>query len=155
MLGKGDTEDAVALPAVARRIIAEYVASERRSAKADDPLFVCHYLTVGMKKRMGRMADGRVYKRVKKLGAAHGLNALRPHAFRHAYGVELLDRTGGNLRAVQEHLRHRDIQTTTVYATLMPDELAKLSAFDTLVFSSPLPTRWVLVPSPTGRDPRA
>jgi site-specific recombinase XerC len=41
---------------------------------------------------------------------------LHPHAFRHGCGVELLKRSGGNLRAVQEHLRHADIQTTTVYA---------------------------------------
>jgi integrase len=32
---------------------------------------------------------------------------------------------------VQQHLRHRDIQTTTVYAQLMPADLAEaVSAFD-------------------------
>lgn len=43
----------------------------------------------------------------------------------------ILRRTGGNLRAVQEHLRHADIQTTTIYTKLMPCELQKVvSVFD-------------------------
>jgi site-specific recombinase XerD len=48
------------------------------------------------------------------------------HAFRHACGVELLKRSGGNLRAVQEHLRHADIQTTTIYTRLAPQDLQKV-----------------------------
>jgi len=45
--------------------------------------------------------------------------------------VELLCRSNGNLRAVQEHLRHADIQTTTVYTRLTPSDLQKvISAFD-------------------------
>jgi integrase len=34
--------------------------------------------------------------------------------------IELLRRTRGNLRALQEHLRHSDIQTTTLYTRLTP-----------------------------------
>ena len=56
---------------------------------------------------------------------------LRPHAFRHSCGVELLKRSRGNLRAVQDHLRHADIQTTTVYTRLTQTDLQKvLSTFD-------------------------
>ncbi len=45
--------------------------------------------------------------------------------------MELLRRTGGNLRVVQEHLRHADIQTTTPYTRLMPQELQQVvSVFD-------------------------
>jgi len=66
-----------------------------------------------------------------KLGTRAGVPGLHPHAFRHSCGVELLRRTGGNLRAVQEHLRHADIQTTTIYTKLMPCELQKVvSVFD-------------------------
>lgn len=55
----------------------------------------------------------------------------RRGAFRHSCGVELLQRSGGNLRAVQEHLRHADIQTTTVYTRLTQTELQKVvSVFD-------------------------
>ena len=53
-------------------------------------------------------------------------DGLHPHAFRHACGVELLKRSGGNLRAVQEHLRHADIQTTTIYTRLAPHDLQKV-----------------------------
>ena len=56
---------------------------------------------------------------------------LHPHAFRHGCGAELLRRTGGNLRAVQEHLRHTDIQTTTVYTRLTQSDLQKIvTVFD-------------------------
>jgi len=48
---------------------------------------------------------------------------LHPHAFRHGCGVELLRRSGGNLRALQEHLR---IHTTTIYTRLTPADLQKV-----------------------------
>ena len=54
------------------------------------------------------------------------MDTIHPHAFRHACGVELLKRSGGNLRKVQEHLRHADIQTTTIYTRLAPQDLQKV-----------------------------
>ncbi len=76
-----------------------------------------------------RMAGHRVGKLVHALGERSGITGLQPHALRHACAVELLRRTK-NLRAVQQHLRHRALQTTTLYATLMPDDLVHLvSAF--------------------------
>ena len=51
-----------------------------------------------------------------------------------ADGLAMADqprRSGGNLRAVQEHLRHADIQTTTVYTRLTQSDLQKvIGAFD-------------------------
>jgi len=68
---------------------------------------------------------------VKALGKQAGLAKLHPHVFRHSCGVELLRRTRGNLWAVQEHLRHADIQTTTLYTRLTQQELQKVvSVFD-------------------------
>jgi len=61
---------------------------------------------------------------VRDLGERAGIKGLHPHALRHACAVELLKRTK-NLRAVQQHLRHRDIQSTTVYARLVPGDLAE------------------------------
>jgi site-specific recombinase XerD len=72
------------------------------------------------------MRDHRVFKLVKALGKQAGLAQLHPHAFRHACGVEFLRRTRGNLRAVQEHLRHSDTQTTTLYTRLTQEELQKV-----------------------------
>ncbi len=40
--------------------------------------------------------------------------------------MELLRRTRGNLRAVQEHLRHQDIQTTTIYTRVTQHELQEV-----------------------------
>ena len=73
----------------------------------------------------------RVWKITKALGARAGVPELHPHAFRHSCGVELLRRSKGNLRAVQEHLRHADIQTTTIYTRLTQSDLQKvISEFD-------------------------
>ena len=77
------------------------------------------------------MKSHRVWKIIKAIGVRVGVPELHPHAFRHSCGVELLRLSGGNLRAVQEHLRHADIQTTTVYTRLTQSDLQKvISEFD-------------------------
>src|SRR6266436_4742311 len=106
--GKGGVETAVPLPTVAQDIVAGYIATARANANASDPLFVSCFKTKG-----GHVPE------------------LHPRAFRHSSGVQLLRLSGGNLRAVQEHLRHADIQTTTVYTRLTQSDLQKVtSAFD-------------------------
>ncbi len=143
--GKGGTEVAVPLPAVARKILGDYIAMVRMKAAPTEPLFVSRFKAKGGRVVEGRMkshrvwkvtkaigARGRVWKVTKAIGARGGVPELHPHAFRHSCGVELLRRSNGNLRAVQEHLRHADIQTTTVYTRLTQSDLQKvISAFDT------------------------
>jgi site-specific recombinase XerD len=51
---------------------------------------------------------------------------LHSHAFRHGCGTELLRGTRRNLRAVQAHLRHSDIQTTTIYTEITQSELQRV-----------------------------
>ena len=80
----------------------------------------------GGEKKIRRMSGQRVRKIIKDLGKRVGVDTIHPHAFRHACGVELLKRSGGNLRAVQEHLRHADIQTTTIYTRLAPQDLRRV-----------------------------
>jgi site-specific recombinase XerC len=129
--GKGGYEASVPLPEVARRIVSEYLAVERGDASAEDPLFVVRFKVKGGGWRQERMRDHRVFKVVKALGKQVGLTKLHPHAFRHSCGVELLRRTRGTLRAVQEHLRHADIQTTTLYTRLTQQDLQRVvSVFD-------------------------
>ena len=129
--GKGGTEAAVPLPAVARAIVSEYLAKERAGSGSHEPMFLVRYRTHGGVWEERRMANHRVWKIVKALGRRTHLFELHPHAFRHASGVELHRRTGGNLRAVQEHLRHTDIQTTTVYTRITQHELRQVvSVFD-------------------------
>lgn len=128
--GKGGQDAAVVLPASARTIVSDYLRSDRPDAGASEPLFVVSYPTVASKVIMRRMGGRRVWTLVRDLGERSGITRLHPHALRHACAVELLKRTK-NLRAVQQHLRHRDIQSTTVYARLVPTELAEaVSAFD-------------------------
>jgi integrase/recombinase XerC len=131
VLGKGGHEASVPLPEVAKAIVSEYLATERAGAPLTDPLFVVRFKNKGGGWRQERMRDHRVFKIVKALGKQVGLAQLHPYAFRHSCGVELLRRTRGNLRAVQEHLRHSDIQTTTLYTRLTQDELQRVvSVFD-------------------------
>jgi integrase len=119
------------LPAVARKILSDYIAMVRMKAAATEPLFVSRFKTTGGRVVEGRMKSHRVWKVTKAIGARVGVPELHPHAFRHSCGVELLRRSNGNLRAVHEHLRHADIQTTTVYTRLTQSDLQKvISAFD-------------------------
>jgi site-specific recombinase XerD len=124
--GKGGHDEAVALPERACQIMAAYLETHRAGVQADAPMFVTRYLSQGGRAREGRMAEGRVYKLVRAIGAKAGLQGLHPHAFRHACGVQLLELANGDIRAVQEHLRHRDIQTTTIYTRLAKPKLKRV-----------------------------
>jgi len=129
--GKGGREAAVPLPEVARAIVADYLSKERAGVASTEPMFVVRYLTRGGSARERRMSGQRLWKLIKALGRRARLPELHPHAFRHGCGVELHRRTGGNLRLVQEHLRHADIQTTTVYTRVTQHELQQaVSVFD-------------------------
>jgi integrase/recombinase XerC len=123
--GKGGDEDSVTLPRVAREIVDDYVTHERANAGESDPLFVVRYRTKGGEWSEGRMSDHRIWKLVKVIGRRTGVRQLHPHAFRHGCGTELMRRSR-NLRAVQIHLRHTDIQTTTRYTRLTQTEMKEV-----------------------------
>jgi integrase/recombinase XerC len=118
--GKGDKEDAVCPPH--RRGVS---VTDRKTARAGDPMFVVRYRTRGGDWCERRMADHRVWKIIKALGKREGVRELHPHAFRHSSAVEPLRRSR-NLRAVQAHLRHSDIQTTMDYTEMTQSELQKV-----------------------------
>jgi site-specific recombinase XerD len=129
VMGKGGHEVPVALPARARAILRDYMATERAGLPASAPLFVVTY-----KHRVGqcierRITGQRIWKVVKAVGIRAGMPALHPHALRHACGAELLRRTK-NLRVVQEQLRHVDVQTTTGYTRLTQQDVRQ--ALETL-----------------------
>src|SRR5262249_11154688 len=107
VLGKGGHEASMPLPAPARAILVEYLRTARAGAAPTEPLFVVTFPTKGGKRSSRRMSGQRVWEIVKDLGRRVGVPELHPHALRHACGAELLRRTHGNLRVVQEHLRHR------------------------------------------------
>ena len=131
VLGKGGHEASVPLPASALAILDEYLRTERAGAAANEPLFVVRFRAKGNAKSMGRMSSQRVWKIIKDLGQRVGMPELHPHALRHACGAEFLRRSHGNLRAVQEHLRHKDVQTTTLYTKVTQQDLRQqLRVFD-------------------------
>ena len=111
------------LPAPALAILGEYLRTERAGEAATEPLFVVAFKTKGGTLTTRRMSGHRMWKIIKDLGRGVGVPELHPRALRHACGTEFLRRTHGNLRAVQEHVRHRDVQTTTVYTKITHQNL--------------------------------
>lgn len=67
-----------------------------------------------------------------------------PHMLRHWAGTELL-RCGASLREVQEHLRHRSVNSTQVYTRVLREDLAvavgRLPAPRVVVTPAPAPNR--------------
>jgi integrase/recombinase XerC len=56
-----------------------------------------------------RLTGAGLYRMVRELGEAAGIR-VRPHGLRHAAITEALERTKGDLRAVQRFSRHRDLR---------------------------------------------
>jgi site-specific recombinase XerD len=127
---KGGHEVPVVLPARARVILREYLATERAGAPVTAPLFVVTYKQQSGQRVERRISGQRLGKLVNAVGTRAGIPALHPHALRHACAVELLRRTK-NLRIVQEHLRHEDVQTTTGYTRITQQDVKQaLETFD-------------------------
>ena len=77
-----------------------------------------------------RLTGAGLYHLVQTLGRRAGLT-VRPHGLRHAAIPEALEKTGGNVRAVQRFSRHRDLRTLTTYddnCTDLAGEVAALMA---------------------------
>lgn len=55
-----------------------------------------------------------------------------PHSLRHKYATEALDRSGGNLRLVQELLGHSNPATTAIYTHVGLDAKVRATMKDPL-----------------------
>ena len=60
------------------------------------------------------------------VGDAAGIERLHPHTLRHSAATELMERSDGDLRAVQVYLGHADPKTTAIYAKVRPGRLAAM-----------------------------
>lgn len=109
--GKGQTERVrLTLPDPTRAALAAWLSVR---GTAPGPLFTNFDRA---RKGFGRRLTGRsLHRIVGELGEEAGLKEVRPHGLRHAAITAALDRTGGDIRAVQRFSRHRDVRVLAVY----------------------------------------
>lgn len=112
--------DLMPLPAATGRAIAEYLRMER-PATANRQVFVRHVAPAD--KPVGpdvvRNTVRNAYRRC-------GLPYTRVHILRHTLASRLLD-TGGNLKEVADVLRHRQLNTTLIYAKVDMNRLGAVA----------------------------
>lgn len=124
VLGKGRTGKVLlTLPEPTKAALAAWV---RHRGDQPGPLFV----TFNRGDRGKRLTGTGLYKVVVGLGLQAGLR-VRPHGLRHAAITSALDRTNGNIRAVQKFSRHRDLRVLNVYDDARTDlagDVARLVA---------------------------
>ena len=76
----------MALPAPARAILRDYLATERTGQPAAAPLFVVVYENKVGQRIERRITGQRIWKVAKAAGIRAGLRGLYSHAFQHACG---------------------------------------------------------------------
>ena len=124
ILGKGRTErETLTLPEATKAAVESWIAVR---GSEDGPLFV-NFDRAG---KGSRLAGRSVARILDALGDEVGLK-VRPHGLRHAAITEALDKTNGNMRAVQRFSRHRDSRVLGRYDDNRQDlggEVARLVA---------------------------
>lgn len=73
----------------------------------------------------GRVSTRTIQQRISDYGRRIGLQKCSPHMFRHTFG-KCFTETGGNTRALQEHLRHSSISVTQIYSQISSSNMRKI-----------------------------
>lgn len=115
---KSRRADILPLPQVTGAAIAEYIHSERPQTSSRR-VFVRHLAPVEVP-----VAAGVVRRAVREAYQRAGLPHTRVHILRHTLASRLLN-TGGTLKEVADVLRHRELNTTLIYAKV---DFARLGA---------------------------
>lgn len=120
--GKGGSSDHLPLPADVGKAIATYLQRGR-------PMCASRYVFVRAKApRWGFSGAGAICLVVKRALARAGINSQRKgaHLFHHGLATQML-RRGGSLSDIGAILRHRDPNTTAIYAKVDLAALRKLA----------------------------
>jgi integrase/recombinase XerC len=121
ILGKGRRErETLTLPASTVAALRAWLAVR---GTTPGPLVV----NVDRRTKGERLTGAGLYHLVQTLGRRAGLT-VRPHGLRHAAITEALEKTGGNVRAVQRFSRHKDLRTLTTYDDNRTDLAGEVAA---------------------------
>ena len=116
--GKSRRADLMPLPPATGRAIAEYLRAERPTT-ANRQVFVRHVAPVDEP-----VSPNVVRNTVRDAYRRSGLPYTRVHLLRHTLASRLLD-TGSTLKEVADVLRHRELNTSLIYAKV---DIGRLSA---------------------------
>lgn len=119
VVGKGDKERMVPLPALARSVIAGYCEKWRREiCKSQEKVL---FLT----SKGETMSRWQVERAVKSTLAEYGVQGkTSPHVLRHTFATHLLG-GGADMRDIQELMGHSSLSTTQIYTHNTAEELKK------------------------------
>jgi integrase/recombinase XerC len=121
VVGKGCRQpDRLTLPTRTRAALAAWVDTRGSSP---GPLF----FNFDRARKGRRLTATSLYRIVRQLGRQVDVEA-RPHGLRHAAITRALDRTSGDVRAVQRFSRHRNLQTVVTYDDSRQDLGGKVAA---------------------------
>jgi site-specific recombinase XerD len=122
VLGKGNKKRRVYMGNQARRALWRYLETDRRWARAEEPLFTS---ITGTGCGAGLTPCG-VRDIIEKSGYAAGITGVRcsPHTLRHTFAINFL-RGGGNLFELQQLMGHSDLTILKRYVALAEADLAQ------------------------------
>ena len=118
VVGKGRKERRVPLLPIVGQAVQAYIAACPYPMPDESPLF--------LGARGGALSARRLQERLQQIRGLIGLSeSATPHALRHTFATELLQR-GGDLRAVQELLGHASLSTTQRYTAVEDARLREI-----------------------------
>ena len=118
--GKGGKSRTIQVPESLKRHLNSYLAWKRTLAEATG---VDDYVFVGQRGPWTTQAIQQIIKKILKLLGLYE-SGKSVHSLRHSYAVELY-RKDKDLRAVQKQLGHSNVQTTTIYADTLDEDIQR------------------------------
>ncbi len=111
VLGKGDKERHVTMPAAAMRVLEAWLAERRGGTGPEDAVFTNH--------AGGRLSKKQVYRVVSYAGKRLEVEGVHPHLLRHTM-ASLLRERDTPLDVIRDRLGHASIATTEQYVHAVP-----------------------------------